>query len=267
MSYDLNDFQNEVIEQSQRVPVLVDFWAPWCGPCKMLGPILERLAGEPGSSWVLVKINTESERDLAASFGIRGIPNLKLFHKGQVIAELAGALPEAAMRSWLREHLPSTKREKMALARQALHAGRPAEATHLLKPLFGEDGACRDAELETLFARGLVFSDQAGALAIADRQAPGSAWEDSVMIVRTFASLLQGHSVANPSPTFAEAVRRLHSGQFEAALERFLLVLEEGRGPEWQPAKEACQAIFRHLGMRHPSVEKLTRRFGSAVNI
>ncbi len=100
------DFQQDVIETSRRKPVLVDFWAPWCGPCRMLSPTLDRLARESKGAWRLVKINTDQHPDLATRYEVRGIPAVKLFVNGAVAAEFVGALPEHAVRQWLDEHLP-----------------------------------------------------------------------------------------------------------------------------------------------------------------
>lgn len=102
-----NNFSRDVIETSRKKPVLVDFWAPWCGPCRILGPTLEKLAKESGGAWRLVKINADSYPNLVREYGVRGIPAVKLFIDGKVADEFVGALPEHAVRQWLERALPN----------------------------------------------------------------------------------------------------------------------------------------------------------------
>ena len=100
------DFQKDVIEASEHSPVLVDFWAEWCGPCHMLSPTLEKLAEEAGEDWILVKVNTELQPDIAMKYSIRSIPNVKMFYKGKISSEFVGAIPESEINNYLDKNLP-----------------------------------------------------------------------------------------------------------------------------------------------------------------
>ena len=92
--YEIEDFEKDVILRSHETPVVVDFWAQWCGPCKVLGPILESLADRHTNPWILAKVDTERYPDESSRFGVRSIPNVKMFVDGKVIDEFVGALPE-----------------------------------------------------------------------------------------------------------------------------------------------------------------------------
>ena len=267
-----NEFETQVLEASDRVPVLVDFWAPWCGPCKMLGPVLEKLAAEPGARWLLVKINTDEQAELAARFGIRGIPNLKLFYRRQVLAELSGAVPEPQLRAWLAENLPTPKRGAMARARELLHQGHAEEAAAILRPLAEENPD--DAELATLTARALVFAEPNEAVALVAEIAAGGPWEDTIAMVKLLAHLfaLEETAVSTASTDalrqkYFDGIRALRRERYRDALQHLIEVLQEKPGYDENRGKQACLAIFKHLGMRHPITEEFFRAYSMAVNV
>lgn len=139
-SYDVTvaDFDQKVLAASQQAPVLVDFWAPWCQPCTILKPILEKLAAELGGKFILAKVNSDENQELAARYGVRGIPAVKAFVDGQMVDEFTGALPEAQIREFLGRLLPSPadplrKEALAAYARGEIDAARKimAEAINL----------------------------------------------------------------------------------------------------------------------------------------
>jgi putative thioredoxin len=112
----LADFQQAVLEESKHRPVLVDFWAPWCGPCKALKPVLEKLAAEYGGKFLLAKINSDDNQDLATRYGVRGIPSVKAFIDGEPVDEFSGALPESGVRAFLDRLVPGPADELRAAA-------------------------------------------------------------------------------------------------------------------------------------------------------
>jgi putative thioredoxin len=119
----LADFAQSVLEESKRRPVVVDFWAPWCGPCKSLKPVLEKLAAEYGGKFLLAKINSDDNQELAARYGVRGIPSVKVFIGGEPVDEFSGALPEGEVRAFLDRLVPSPADELRAQAAELRRAG------------------------------------------------------------------------------------------------------------------------------------------------
>ncbi len=269
MEYDVHDFQQDVIEASRTKPVLVDFWAPWCGPCKQLGPVLEAL-DEDMDSWSLVKVNTDENPDVARKYGIRGIPAVKLFHKGNVIAEFTGALPERAVRDWLDEHLPTESKSRRENARKALRNGDTEEAEQLLWSLLDENPD--DAETKVLLAQALAFRDPKRANALADeadiadpelRQV-----RDAVQTIARLIALADHPDELSDAPvrdTYLNAIQALSDAEYDTALNHFIEVVREDRAYDDDGARRACVALFSLLGPEHSATQKHRRTFDMAL--
>jgi putative thioredoxin len=140
---DVNEqtFEREVMLRSREVPVVVDLWAPWCGPCRTLSPILERLANEGNGAWVLAKINVDENPRLAQMFRAQSIPAVKAVVNGKLVDEFTGALPETQVRAWLKRFVrePAPPEASLLDAAQALEASNPSEAAARYRLLLGEE--------------------------------------------------------------------------------------------------------------------------------
>lgn len=134
-----NNFNQVVIGGSHQQPVLVDFWAPWCGPCRMVMPVLEKLAEEMAGQFVLAKVNIDEQQQLAMQYGVRSVPTFKLFKNGQVVGELMGAQPESAFKQLLQPHLERPSDELRLQALAAFRTGDAQTAINLLKEAAKQD--------------------------------------------------------------------------------------------------------------------------------
>ncbi len=263
------DFDRDVLEASRETPVVADFWAPWCGPCRQLGPTLDRLAAA-AADWTLVKVNTDEHPDVSRRYGIRGIPAVKLFVDGNVMAEFTGALPEPAIRRWLDAHLPSEAKSLADQARRALDAGDAEAAQRLAAQALDADPEHDEARL--LLARTLVFDDPARADALADAaDVAEPLLRQTREAVQTLARLLTLDPEADlpadaPAADAYRAARTaLSAHDFDTALERFIEVVRVDRDLDDDGARRACVALFTLLGPAHPATRAHRRTFDMAL--
>jgi putative thioredoxin len=267
MIIDVQDFERDVLDRSRTVPVVVDFWAAWCGPCRMLGPVLEKLATEAKGRWVLAKVDTEAHPDVSDAFGIQGIPAVKLIVDGRVADGFVGALPEAEVRRWLERALPSAQAGAIAEARALVARGSfQAAAEHLTRVLETEPA---NAEARVLLAEARLHLDPA---AVRDALAPlddEGEFADRIEALVTLAdAVVAGAKPIAGAPSgerFVAAARAVGDADWDAALEGFIAIVRSREDPQNARARVCARAIFVLLGTEHPAVERHYRAFSSAV--
>lgn len=241
MAYEIRDFEKEIIEESHRLPVVVDFWAEWCAPCRILGPVLEKLAAEAGGRWRLAKVDTEAFPEEAARYGVRGIPNVKLFVDGRPADEFVGAVPEAEVRRWLERAMPSDA-----------------------------DRAARQSVIE---ARERVLDDPRKALEVLDRVEPPPDLLEEVtnliFLARTLLKLDEPGALeeSEAGRRYLEGIRRLRNRDFDAALGTFIDVVRLDPSLDENGPRRVCTAIFNHLGHNHPLVRRRRAELAAALYI
>ena len=271
------DFQSEVLERSHEVPVLVDFWAAWCGPCRVLGPVLEDLASRAGGAWELVKVDTERWPELARDHGIQGIPAVKLFSRGQVIGEFTGALGEAQVAMWLQQHLPGPGDDAWARAQALLDAdGVDADAARAaLEEVLRQDPGHDRAHLE--MARLLVGDDPAAARTHLESITGDADAYAAAQHLLHLAGVVEWARGEAPPPggggddphtlaLYREGAVAFGRNDPATALEKWVEVVGLDRELDDDGARKACIALFGLLGEDHPLTRDWRRRFSMALS-
>lgn len=256
------DNYQQVMEASFKVPVLIDFWASWCQPCLALMPVLAKLAEEYQGKFLLGKLNTEEEQEIAAQFGIRSIPNVKLFRNGQPVDEFMGALPESAVRQFLDRHVARESDLQVAAAREQLAAGNAAGAIMLLdeaREADPDNPRVTIALAEAQAASGNI----AAAEAALDSLPPDERDKPPVTSLRSHLFFegqvagapavpeLEAKLEADPDDhesRFQLALRRVVEQDYDAAMELLLELMRKDRSFGDDAARNGLLKVFELLG-------------------
>jgi putative thioredoxin len=253
------DFEREVIERSNEVPVVVDFWAPWCGPCRALGPLLERLAEEHAGAFVLARVNTDENPELAAAFQVQSIPMVIGVRGGALAGQFVGALPEKGVRDFLAQLLPSPGERVAADGAALLAAGQASAAEAAFRRALDLDARVAVA-LIGLASIHSQRGEDAEALALLERVPPGPHRPEADRLAATIRIRQSGagdeaglRAKVDGDPTDLEARFTLAqalaaSGRHEEALDQYLTILKRDRAFRDDGARKAMLDIFELLG-------------------
>ena len=260
------DFAQDVIARSHEVPVVVDFWAPWCGPCRVLGPVIEGLASEAEGKWELVKVNSDMAPVVSEEYGIRSIPAVKLFHQGKVIADFVGALPRQQILQWLDAHLPN---EYLATFEELLPLldgmGREIAVASLAQ-LVTDAPDFLDARLRLAFEYAFEAPEQATELLegilFRTRQHLEQA-QDIRELVRLMEAPLDIELPVGKKILAAREAGRVRD--MDSLLELLVEAVMLDKSYADDLARKATIACFRMLGPQHMLTLKYRRRFDMAL--
>jgi len=261
------DFATTVIERSRTVPVVVDFWAAWCGPCRVLGPVLERLAGEANGAWVLAKVDVDQNQRLSQQFGVQGIPAVKVFRDGKVVDQFEGALPESRVRAWLQKLVPSPA-DQLADEAAQLEVVDPLAARKYYEQALDADAGHSRSQL----GLGRVLALQADPQA-ADhlrRVGLGTPEYATAQALLDLLPLLTAADDTNRNgdelaAQWAAAAHAARAHDWQTALDHLLALV--GRHRTWNDgaARRAMLAVFALLGDNNALVSRYRQRLAGVL--
>ncbi len=265
------DFQAQVLDRSHEVPVVVDFWAAWCGPCQQLMPVLTEIVESYGGEVVLAKVDTDQEQALAGQYGVRSLPTVKIFKNGEAVDEFMGLQPESRIRALIDRHIFRESDKLRGQAREAAEAGDNTRARELLTQANRLDPENRGV-LVDIARLDIEEGNLDQARQIADSlpsDFEGAAeLAAQVDMAATAAEAgdpdeLRGRIEADPADLDARqklAAVLISTQDYQGALEQYLAILARDRGFDDDAGRRGLLSVFEMLGSDHPLVKEYRRK-------
>lgn len=282
LSFDVTEenFASQVIEASHQQPVLVDFWATWCGPCQSLMPILEQLAQSYQGKFLLAKVEIDSQQGLATQFGVRSVPTVKLVKDGQIVDEFTGALPEGQIRSFLDKYIAKDSDQLMQQALILYQQGDTETALAQMGQILQADPDNLNNKI--IYANILLREQHIDEAKKWLESLPAEASQDPqvhamqaqlefISIVENAPDMvsLQQQLADNPNNSEARYQLSAHAilqGQFELAFEQLLDLVKRDRQYQDDAGRKALLKLFDLLGDQHELVSSYRRKLAMALN-
>ncbi len=273
-------FEQQVVEASKQQPVLVDFWADWCQPCKTLIPLLINLSNEYKGAFILAKVNADEQQELVAAAGVRNLPSVKLFKDGVMVDEFTGAKPEAELRQFLDAHIDNETDDKIKEALSLSAAGEHAQATEILKTLNQEDPSNSDiyVAIAQVYLQSKDFENCEAVL---------KALPANVQISEAVKKIQNELNLAKATidaPDVSELLSQLEndpdnhelrvqlanqyivSQQYQQALESIMLILVKDINFQEGEAKATMLKVFEILGSQEPLTRKYRTKMATLLH-
>jgi len=275
------NFDQQVLEKSFDTPVLVDFWADWCAPCKALMPLLEKITNDYRGELLLAKVNCDVEQEIVARFGVRSLPTVVLFKDGQPVDGFAGAQPESQVREMLAKHVAEPEAPSISPLEQAqelFSQGEFAQAEELLKSLLTEDNS--NAEALILFGRCLIERNELveaeqvlNAVKSDEHKHTLAAAKAQLTFLRQAESMPEMASLKtriaqdanDDEAVYQLAIQQLARQQYEPALQALLQIFIRNRSYDEGVAHRTLLQVFDLLGTEHPLVTDYRRKLYQAL--
>jgi putative thioredoxin len=277
---DQHSFQRDVLEESRDRPVLVDFWAPWCGPCRALKPVLEKLATEYNGRFRLAKVNSDENPDLSSRYAVRSIPSVKVFVDGEIADEFMGALPESSVREFIDRLLPTPGELLRRQAMEAITAGRPEEGQRMLHEALSLDPRNDIARID--LCEVLLTADQPNEARVILNAVSLLAARDPALARRLAALRLSLSASSGPDETILQArlesdasdhnarlmlARRFISGgRYEEGLDHLIELVRRDRRFGDDAGRREMLQTFDLLESGNPLVPRYRRLLAATLN-